>query len=117
LLSMAQQKCGDIQLPGLTHWLVMLILPALDAMHSRTLKRRIKEMMIEQAKTVIRNCWRYCRFIELRLFRPDQFSSGMEPVSNERIKIVGFRKNSRIDQESIRFGFAIAKRSPTAASC
>jgi len=110
LLSLAQQKSGDMQLPGLTHWLVLRILPALDAIHSRSLKRKLKGMLMEQAKAG------YTQLLADLVVTSNYASADQTSfhqawslyLTNES-KIGGYRKGSRIDQESIRFGFIIGK--------
>jgi len=110
LLSLAQQKSSDIQLPGLTHWLVLLILPTLESIHSRTLKRKIKTTLIEQAKAG------YAQLLADIVVTSNYASvdqTGYQKAWNlyltNESKIAGFRTGSRIDQESIKFGFIIGK--------
>lgn len=50
LLSLAQQRTGQ-PLPGLTHWLALRILPALDYIKSKTLRGHIKSLLVEYAKS------------------------------------------------------------------
>jgi hypothetical protein len=110
LLSLAQQRCANMQLPGLTHWLTMLILPALDAMHSRTLKRRIKEMLMEKAKVGYTQLLADI-IVNSNYAASDQasFHQAWSLYLVNESKIEAFRRSSRIDQESIKVGFMIGK--------
>ncbi|NBX03585.1 MAG: hypothetical protein EBR02_05945 [Alphaproteobacteria bacterium] len=49
LLAKAQSKAGNIKLPGLTHWLTLRILPAMDIMRSKSMRNRIKNAMTKEA--------------------------------------------------------------------
>ncbi len=51
LLATAQHRCGNIQLPGLTHWLASRILPALDAIRGNTNRHMIKKALLNAADT------------------------------------------------------------------
>lgn len=51
MLSLAQAKTGMIQLPGLTHWLGLRILPLLESIRSRVLRDHMKIMLISRAQS------------------------------------------------------------------
>ena len=51
LISMAQDRCGDLALPGLSQWLAIRVLPSLDILRSKTLQERVKALLVERAKT------------------------------------------------------------------
>jgi len=110
LLSMAQQKSGDMRLPGLTHWLVLRILPALDAVHSRSLKQKIKAMLMEQAKSGYMQLLSDI-VVTSNYASADQtgFHQAWSLYLMNESRIAGYRKGNRIDQESARFGFIIGK--------
>lgn len=51
LLASAQRKSKVYYLPGLSHWLALRILPLLDSIRSRTLKKNLLNMLEKSAKT------------------------------------------------------------------
>ena len=51
MLSSAQHKAGIPYLPGLTNWLAVRILPLLDVIRSRTLKRKLVNMLASSARS------------------------------------------------------------------
>jgi eukaryotic-like serine/threonine-protein kinase len=51
MLSSAQHKAGIPYLPGLTNWLALRILPLLDVIRSRTLKRKLINMLASAARS------------------------------------------------------------------
>lgn len=51
LFASAQQKSGVSYLPGLTNWLALRILPLLDVIRSRTLKRKLVTMLGNAARS------------------------------------------------------------------
>jgi hypothetical protein len=50
-ISTAQARGGNIRIPGVAHWLSFRILPVLDIIRSRTLRSRVKSMMVQRAQT------------------------------------------------------------------
>jgi serine/threonine protein kinase len=51
IIASAQQKTGLPYLPGLTSWLAIRILPLLDVIRSRTLKRKLVAMLANAARS------------------------------------------------------------------
>lgn len=51
ILASAQQKSGIPYLPGLTNWLALRILPLLDVIRSKTLKRKLITMLSNAARS------------------------------------------------------------------
>ncbi|MEK6745535.1 MAG: serine/threonine-protein kinase [Pseudomonadota bacterium] len=51
ILASAQHKSGIAYLPGLTNWLALRILPLLDVIRSRTLKRKLVNMLAGAARS------------------------------------------------------------------
>lgn len=51
ILASAQHKAGLPYLPGLTNWLAIRILPLLDVIRSRTLKRKLVNMLSSAARS------------------------------------------------------------------
>jgi eukaryotic-like serine/threonine-protein kinase len=51
LLSQAQSRVVNLSVPGLTHWLAVRILPALDVVRSKTIRNRLKIELVQQAST------------------------------------------------------------------
>lgn len=51
ILAAAQQKSGISYLPGLTNWLALRILPLLDVIRSKTLKRKLVTMLSNAARS------------------------------------------------------------------
>jgi serine/threonine protein kinase len=51
LLATAQHRTGIPHLPGLTNWLAIRILPLLDVIRSRTLKRKLIAMLANSARS------------------------------------------------------------------
>lgn len=51
LLASAQQKSGIPYLPGITNWLALRILPLLDDIRSRTLKKKLISMIANAARS------------------------------------------------------------------
>ncbi len=110
LLSLAQHKVDNIQLPGLTHWLALRILPALDIIHSRTLRQRLKYLLLEQAQAG------YTQLMADVIVNTDYATADREGFKQawsmyqaNAANIVTYRKGVLIDQQSTRVGFMIAK--------
>lgn len=51
LMNKAQERSSNLKLPGLSHWLALRILPALDMLRSRSLRNRIKAALNHEANT------------------------------------------------------------------
>jgi len=49
LLGLVQEKHPTIKVPGLTHWLAIRLLPLADAVHSRTLRYKVKGLIQDVA--------------------------------------------------------------------
>jgi hypothetical protein len=46
LLSKVQERVEPMRLPGLTHWFAIRLLPLMDTIHSKTLRQKLKTMLI-----------------------------------------------------------------------
>lgn len=51
LIANAQAKCGNTQFPGLTHWLALRIMPALETIRSTSLRSRVKSVLLDRARS------------------------------------------------------------------
>lgn len=49
LLAMVQERVEPMRLPGLTHWFAVRLLPMMDSIHSRTLRQKMKTMLVNIA--------------------------------------------------------------------
>lgn len=110
LLSLAQQKSGNMILPGLTHWLALHILPLLDSIHSRSLRKKIKGLLIERAQSGS------IKALADLIITSDYAGTDLNGYQQARnvyyhnaAKIENYRHAERIDEESNRVGFIMAK--------
>ncbi|NBO17614.1 MAG: hypothetical protein EBV03_00005, partial [Proteobacteria bacterium] len=49
LLALVQERVEPMRLPGLTHWFAVRLLPMMDSIHSKTLRQKMKNMLINIA--------------------------------------------------------------------
>lgn len=109
-LSMAQQKTENAHLPGLTHWFALRLLPTLETIHSRTLRERMKNVLLEHAPAGYLQLMADT-FINADYATTDQvgFNHAWATYHNNAIKIQNFRAGLQIDQQSARVGYSISK--------
>ena len=110
LLSLAQQKVANLQLPGLTHWVALRILPVLDTIHSRTLRQRLKALLVDQAAAGYTQLLADV-FVNTDYATADQqgFNQAWRLYQTNAAQIDSYRKGTLIDERSARVGYAIAK--------
>jgi len=111
LLSLVQDKVGTaIKLPGLTHWLSLRILPLLEDVHSRTLRQKLKNLLMEQARG-----GRLSGLAELVIYGDyvtadrNGFQQAWQKYQANAIKIEQYRSENLIAKQSVRVGFSFAK--------
>ncbi|MDE3060227.1 MAG: protein kinase family protein [Pseudomonadota bacterium] len=110
LLTQAQQKTADLVLPGLTHWLALRILPALEHVHSRTLRHKIKSVLMERARTGRLQLLAEL-VIDAEYASADQagFQQAWTIYQVNQARIQSYRKGTLIAHESGRLGVMMAK--------
>lgn len=110
LMAMAQQKVTNLQLPGLTHWLALRILPVLDTIHSRSLRQRLKALLVEQAQAGYAPLLADV-FINTDYASADQsgFNQAWRMYQQNEAQIDSYRKGTLIEERSARVGHTIAK--------
>jgi len=111
LLSMVHDKVGvTFKYPGLTHWLGARILPLLEDIHSRTLRQKIKNLLMDKARLgrltsladlVINN--------DYATADRNGFNQAWNKYHANAIKIEQYRSEALIDKQSMRVGFSFAK--------
>jgi len=109
LISMAQSKCGDVQFPGLCHWLALRILPRLNIIKSKSLRSRLKALMVERAKT---GYTQLMAELVLHSNYPTIDLSGFGRASQtyrHNIEMMAhYRKEEVIESHSVRLGHMVA---------
>lgn len=110
LLGMAQERADPVRLPGLTHWLVLRIIPMLSHIHSRTLREKLKAALMSYAPLGY-----LPRIAELlvtaRHVADDHaaFQKALLTFHENAFAIESFQKAENIEYDSVRLGFNIAR--------
>jgi hypothetical protein len=116
LLAMAQERSTDLPLPGLTHWLALRILPALESLRSRTLRNKLITMLTERARS---GSLPYMTelVIDSNYAAADQsgYDKAVSVYHANAAEIISLRNGDHLDEKSDRLGVAIAKILASAA--
>lgn len=51
IFGMAQYRCGNVRLPGLSHWIGLQLLPVFDRLKSRSVRKEVRARLKESATT------------------------------------------------------------------
>jgi hypothetical protein len=109
-MALAQQRSDSGTLPGLAHWLALRVIPALEVLRSKTLRSKVKAVLLSHAKSgsinlmaeVITNS-------NYALADNAGFRRAVITFQENNEHMVMYRKESTIDQYSQRLGGFIAK--------
>lgn len=109
LISMAQSKCGDAKFPGLCHWLALRIIPTFSIIKSRSLRSRLKALMLERAKTG------YTQLMAELVIHSNYatvdvsgFGRAAQTYQYNIARIEHYRKEEVVEQHSVHLGHMIA---------
>ncbi|MDE3016263.1 MAG: hypothetical protein KGI29_04995 [Pseudomonadota bacterium] len=110
LLSLAQKETEGLPLPGITHWLALRILPALESIHSRILRQKLGALLADRAGSG------YTQLLADLIVNAGYagadlagFHKAQLAYQANAVKIDAYRKGTQISQQSARVGFAMAK--------
>lgn len=109
-LTQAQNKAGGEPLPGLAHWLALHIMPLFDHIKSRSLRRSLAVMLAERARLgslaglsemVIESNYAQADY--------DSYNRAVQLFRFNHAEIAAMREGKRLDEESDRLGYGMAK--------
>lgn len=110
LLNMAQTKAGTMQLPGLTHWIAGRIIPALEVIHSKTLRQKLKAKILDQAEAG------YIRLLADTILTSEHavndatgFQRAWILYQTNAARIDNYRRSKNLDKEAAKFGYSLSK--------
>ncbi len=110
LLALAQQKTGNLTLPGLTHWLALRIAPALETLRSRSLRYRLHLSLVECAQSGS------LQMLAETMINPayaeadrNGFEQAWHLFQLNALRIAQYRKGSNVDQACQELGLIMSK--------
>ena len=116
LLAQAQQRSIDTPLPGLTHWIGVRILPALETLRSRTLRKTLISMLMDRIET---GSLPYISEMMIdsnyAVADHDGYGRAVRTYSANTVEIAALRRNEGIEEKSAQLGYSIAKILASAA--
>lgn len=110
LFAIAQHRSGNIELPGLTHWIAQRVLPSMQHLHSNTMRGRTLEMLLEEA-TDGRTQLLSDLLLDGEIINADQTGYQRATASFKRNadRIDAYNHGTNLDYDSAHLGSIIAK--------
>lgn len=110
LLAMAQERADPVRVPGLSHWVILRLLPLLSHIHSRTLRQKLKNVLMSYAPLGY-----LPKIAELLVTAShlnddhEGFQQALLTFRENTIAIDNFQRAENIEYDSINMGFNIAR--------
>jgi eukaryotic-like serine/threonine-protein kinase len=110
LLAMAQQRASEAPLPGLTHWIGTRILPALETLRSRTLRKTLVSLTMDRIDSG-RLPYMAELIIDSNYATADRdgYTRAIQTYRSNKNQIASLRKGDGLDEKSSQLGYSIAK--------
>lgn len=110
LFAVAQHRSGNIDLSGLTHWVVQRAIPSVQLLNSQTVRSRTLQMMLDKAlegRTQLLSDL----LLDGEIINVDQngYQKAVTNYQRNAERIEAYKKGSNLDYDSAHLGYIIAK--------
>lgn len=109
LLATVQERVEPMRLPGLTHWFAVRLLPMMDSIHSKTLRQKMKSMLVNITPLGLTQ-----KLAEL-MINADYaaadsggFEKALETYRKNALEITKLKQPERLEYETHRMGLNLA---------
>lgn len=110
LMAIAQHRSGNIELPGLTHWITQRVLPSMQHLRSNTVRGRTLQMLLDEAlegRTQLLSDL----LLDGEIVNADQggFTKAVGSYRRNAERIDAYKRGSNLEYDSTHLGGMIAK--------